>query len=82
MSDTGANIATLSASQIGPLGAGAFSGITSTGGGVTLSVAEALALEFLAKLLRLCFSKVTIATHRRKSRACRCCTSTRRPQPA
>src|SRR6185437_15190371 len=45
MSDTGANIATVTAGQMGLLAATGVSRITSTSGGVTLNVAQALALE-------------------------------------
>jgi hypothetical protein len=45
VSDTGSNIATLNVAQIGLLAATGFSGVTSTSGGVALSVAQAEALE-------------------------------------
>ena len=61
VSDTGTNIATLSASQIGVLAGAGFSGITSTSGGVTLSVAQAVALEGVAKITVPSGSKVTIS---------------------
>ncbi len=45
ISDTAANIAALRAAQIAALPAAGVSGIVATGGGVTLSVAQAIALE-------------------------------------
>jgi hypothetical protein len=45
LSDTGTNIATLSAAQISSLGATGFTALTSTSGGVALNVSMALALE-------------------------------------
>ena len=61
MSDTGANIATLSKRRDRPARGAGFSGITSTSGGVTLSVAQALALEGVAKITVPGGSKVTVA---------------------
>ena len=60
VSDKGVAIATLSTAAISALKAAGFSGISSTSGGVTLSVVQAVALEGVAKIKVPAGSKVAI----------------------